>query len=209
VKQLTSAPRQGRWAAGGAVVSASVASACCWLPLLLVAFGASAAGVSAQLERFRPLLLGATAALLGAGFYFTYARRTTCAPGEACAATDRRMRRVNRVVLWLATVAAASFAAFPHYAGLLADTSGALTAESVELPRVELSLHGMTCEACAGHVVSALRDVPGVREAAVDYGSARATVALDPGGGTTLEELLRAVGRAGYEARPLRSVPPR
>lgn len=37
--------RTGLVAFGGSVLAALVASACCWLPLLLVTFGGSAAGV--------------------------------------------------------------------------------------------------------------------------------------------------------------------
>ena len=48
------AARAGAWASAGAVVSAVFSSACCWLPLLLVAFGASAAGVAGFFEAQRP-----------------------------------------------------------------------------------------------------------------------------------------------------------
>jgi len=34
------------WVTGGAVLAAVLSSVCCWLPLVLIAFGASAAGVS-------------------------------------------------------------------------------------------------------------------------------------------------------------------
>ena len=49
------------WIGIGSVASALAASACCWLPLVLVAFGASTAGLSAAFERVRPWFLGATA----------------------------------------------------------------------------------------------------------------------------------------------------
>ena len=38
----------------GAVVTSIVASACCWLPLLLIAFGFSAAGIGSIFEEYRP-----------------------------------------------------------------------------------------------------------------------------------------------------------
>jgi copper chaperone CopZ len=59
----------------GAVFIAVVGSACCWLPLLLIAFGFSAAGVGSFFEQYRPYFLAATFALLGTAWYFTY--RTT------------------------------------------------------------------------------------------------------------------------------------
>jgi len=50
------------------VLAALNASACCWLPLLLVTVGVSTAGVSAQFETVRPYSFALTAVLLGAGF---------------------------------------------------------------------------------------------------------------------------------------------
>lgn len=52
-------------AAWGALVTVVLGSACCWLPLLLVAFGFSAAGVGQFFEQYRPYLLTAALALLG------------------------------------------------------------------------------------------------------------------------------------------------
>lgn len=71
-----------RWA-GGSVLAAAAASACCWVPLLFLAFGASAAGVSAAFERLRPLFLGVAGVSLAVGFYMSYFRKTRC-EGEAC-----------------------------------------------------------------------------------------------------------------------------
>lgn len=56
----------------GAVVTVIAGSACCWLPLLLIAFGFSAAGIGSFFEQYRPYLLTATFALLGAAWYFAY-----------------------------------------------------------------------------------------------------------------------------------------
>jgi hypothetical protein len=72
-------PRQAKgrsalWAAAGSVVAAVVASACYWVPLLLLAFGVSAAGVSATFEQVRPFFLLAAAVLLATGFYRTRGR---------------------------------------------------------------------------------------------------------------------------------------
>jgi copper chaperone CopZ len=59
----------------GSFFTAILASACCWLPLLLIAFGFSAVGVGSFFEQYRPYFLTATFTLLGVAWYFTY--RTT------------------------------------------------------------------------------------------------------------------------------------
>jgi copper chaperone CopZ len=56
----------------GAVSTAVAGSACCWLPLLLIAFGFSAAGIGNFLEEYRPHFLCATFALLAVGWFLTY-----------------------------------------------------------------------------------------------------------------------------------------
>jgi copper chaperone CopZ len=97
----------------GAVLTAIMGSACCWLPLLLIAFGFSAAGVGSFFEQYRPYFLTVTFALLAVAWYFTYrsaiwrvwarlqgkpapasaveaccATEATSAPAHSCCATE-------------------------------------------------------------------------------------------------------------------------
>jgi copper chaperone CopZ len=84
----------------GSLFAAILASACCWLPLLLIAFGFSAAGVGSFFEQYRLHLLCAMFTLLAVAWYLTYRAtllrawaRLTREPApagavEACCATD-------------------------------------------------------------------------------------------------------------------------
>jgi hypothetical protein len=106
--------------ATGSIFAAIIASFCCILPIVFALTGFSILGASALFDSWRPYLLGLTFGLLGLGFYFAYRpRREQCAPGSACAipATNRS----GRLMLWLATVAVALFAAFPYYSGAVAE----------------------------------------------------------------------------------------
>ena len=197
----TNSARGGLVAASGSVLAAVVASACCWLPLLLLSFGASAAGLSATFEQMRPWFLGVTAVLLGAGFYLVYLRKEKCAPGSSCAVPRPRLQRFNRAVLWLATIMVAVFAFFPNYVGLLASSSEIDTSSQAEGSVLTLNVEGMTCEACTIHVKSALDDVPGVLDSSVDYEAGRALVSIDRLAPPTEEALERAVAKAGYTLR--------
>lgn len=64
---------------------------------------------------------------------------------------------------------------------------------------VDLKLQGMTCVDCAHHIERALKKVPGVTDARVDYRAGRGTVELSRD--VADRELLRAVEGAGYRAQ--------
>ena len=64
---------------------------------------------------------------------------------------------------------------------------------------VELSVTGMTCASCVGRVERALNAVPGVAEATVNLATERATIR----GVASVDSLLAAVERVGYESRPI------
>jgi len=70
----TARPREARalLATLAALLTAVIGSACCWLPLLLIAVGFSAAGVGSFFEQYRPYLLSITFALLGLAWWFMY-----------------------------------------------------------------------------------------------------------------------------------------
>lgn len=115
-------------AKAGAVLSAVVASSCCWLPLVLLAFGVSGAGIAGTLDAYRPAFIALTVAFLTAAFYFTYRPRKAgsaaadcCAPAKDCCSSTPTiksrfsMMTLNKVVLWGVTVVAIAFLFFPQY----------------------------------------------------------------------------------------------
>src|SRR6266568_4893551 len=63
--------------------------------------------------------------------------------------------------------------------------------------RVELSLEGMTCAACAARIEKTLNRLPGVA-ATVNFATESAMAQIDAG--TALDGLVAAVARAGYRA---------
>ncbi|HTO17527.1 MAG TPA: heavy metal translocating P-type ATPase [Pseudomonas sp.] len=67
---------------------------------------------------------------------------------------------------------------------------------------LDFPISGMTCASCAGRVERALNKLAGVRHAEVNLASERARVESD---GATLDELIAAVERAGYQV-PARSL---
>ena len=108
---------KGFWAAIGATIAAVVSSACCWLPLLLVALGAGAAATSVAgfVETFRPAIVVAVLALLGAAAYFIYIRKEAddcCAPGER--PDPPRLKKAQRYLFPFVAILALALSIFPN-----------------------------------------------------------------------------------------------
>lgn len=188
----------------GAVVAALVASACCWLPLALIAVGASAAGVGATFERWRPLMLGITAVLLAIGFWYAY-RPQRCAPGTACATVPPAKRRRLRATLWVVTVFTAMIASFPWYAPWLLPpgSQGSDASAPTEARSATYAIEGMTCAACANNLQRSLAAIPGIRLVQVDYDHRRAILHWDAGltDQAGLDHAVRTIAeREGYRA---------
>ncbi|HSH45579.1 MAG TPA: copper-translocating P-type ATPase [Longimicrobiales bacterium] len=66
--------------------------------------------------------------------------------------------------------------------------------------RLEIPVTGMTCAACAARVQKGLEKAPGVRDAAVNFATERATVSYDPSSANAAA-LVDAVKSSGYGAR--------
>jgi copper chaperone CopZ len=198
--------KAGAVAQVGALLSAILASACCWLPLLFIAFGVSGGTLAVRFEAFRPVLLPLTFALLSLAFYLTYRRPRAVATGskgeESCGCPPERskgfaIKKLNKIMLWVVTAFVLAFAFFPNYVGFVLG-AGESTSTPPRTEQIEwvLVIEGMTCQGCAAHLQSELRKISGVAEAEVDYEQGTAVVVATPD--VTESKLKRAVEAAGY-----------
>lgn len=200
-------PRGGGTSILGAVTTAVLSSACCWLPLLLLGFGASAAGVSAYFEQWRPLLALVAIAFLGIAFWQVYFRPSPCASGachdDTCETGSRGRGIFPQAMLWVATIAVAAFVLFPRYAGNVAEVfygnANAIgTTQDASLTTLRFAVEGMTCEACAVTLRADLAQIDGINAAEVDYATKSAVVeTTDP---KVSEQVEAAAKRHGYTA---------
>lgn len=198
----------------GTVVSAIMASACCWLPLVLLAVGVSGAGIAATLEAYRPLFIVVTCGFLGAAFYFTYRPKKAIEVGSDCCAVEATggddccspskwrftMMTMNKVMLWGVTVVAIAFLFFPSYAGMLFGT-GNSAAVTENMNQAVFQIDGMTCEGCATTVAQAIRQVPGVVAVEVSYEKKHAVVGVESGAPIRELEILAKLKKAGYTGK--------
>lgn len=103
----------------GAVITGFLASACCIGPLLLVFLGIGSAGALAALEPYRPYFTVITLLFLGGGFYFTYRKpKANCEYSACCTTGDKK---VQKILLWLATLFALLMLFFPQIMPLILD----------------------------------------------------------------------------------------
>jgi len=148
--QPSSSNRGERIAKAGTVVSAIMASSCCWLPPLLLVFGVSGAGMVAAIEEYRTHMMVVTFSFLAMAFYFTYRPRSASAGQEDCCAPaantgTRRfnMMAMNKVMLWAVTAMAVVFLFFPQFVtGILASDTGQFT---TDMKRTTVRIAHMTC----------------------------------------------------------------
>ncbi len=92
-------------------------------------------------------------------------------------------------------IRAAFFSLFVAIGTLVSPLAG--PAQAAQPETVTLDVEGMTCGACPITVRLALRRVPGVIDARVDFDSRTATVTYDPDK-TTVQALTKATADAGY-----------
>ena len=150
-KEGSSNPLSGRGeliAKVGTIVSAIVASSCCWLPPILLVAGVSGAGMTAALEEYRPCFIVVTFSFLAAAFYMTYRPRPAGGTVEDCCApaadSGRRfnMMTMNKIMLWAVTAMAVVFLFFPQAITGLFASSTEITAD---MDQSVIKVIGMTC----------------------------------------------------------------
>ncbi len=109
--------------AGGGLLGALAMSSCCVMPVLLFSLGATGAwiGALASLYQYKWIFLLVTAGFLAGGFYMVYRKpnESACAPGTDCAIP--LSDRINKVVLWTASLLALVAFAFPYLAPFVLD----------------------------------------------------------------------------------------
>jgi len=76
--------------------------------------------------------------------------------------------------------------------------AGYEAAERVTDREVSIPVGGMTCTACSAAIERSLRKLPGIRVAAVNFATEKATVSYDPSA-VRLSEIKGAIRKAGYE----------
>lgn len=191
---------------GGSILAAITASLCCIGPLVAVLLGASGFAASAVFERWRPVFLGVTFALLALAWYLTYWKpKAACEEGSACA--TKPVAKWNKVVLWFATAFVLVAAAFPSLSSAIlrvtqsnsdacCPPSAVANANGAVL---KVKIPSMDCAACALKIQSVLKKQAGVTGAQVSFDTKEAVVQYDA---TRIspEEVIAVIDQTGFKA---------
>jgi copper chaperone CopZ len=188
---------------GGSVLAAITASLCCIGPLVAVALGAGGFVASAVFEKWRPVFLGVTFALLALAWYLTYRKpRAACAEGSACA--SKPVTSWNKVVLWFATGVVFLMAAFPSLSSAIlrgAQSNAPAVVTNGNSAVLKVKIPSMDCAACAVSIQKKLRRQQGVVAAHVSYDTKEAVVQYDTAK-LSPEKIFGAINETGFKAEP-------
>jgi copper chaperone CopZ len=183
-----------------AIATAIASSLCCTGPLIAAGLGLGAFGGASAFEALRPYLLAVTGLMLAIAFYLTYRKREVKCEDGAC---RQGASRASKIVLWLATISAAAFAAFPYYSGALlkadAKSEARPAVSESKMKEVLIDVEGMTCGSCATAVRLALDGVEGVASAEVSYENKKAKVSYDPAVAHP-DQMKAAIDKTGFKA---------
>jgi len=181
-------------------LSAILASACCGLPLLLLAVGLGSLGLGSFLGTYHWYFTGAGAALLAAAWVvFLRERSRLRARGSWI-----RRAWVVPALLAVATAAVVGFGGLNVASALglgskARDVRQASSGPHGELAQVVLPVKGMSCVTCEWGIEKALGELDGVVEAKASSSEQKVLVSYQAGK-VTFEQMIRAVNATGYQA---------
>jgi mercuric ion transport protein len=191
---------------GGSIVAAITASLCCIGPLVAVLLGAGGFAAAAVFEKWRPVFLGVTFALLALAWYLTYRKpKAACAEGSACA--TKPVAKWNKAVLWFATGVVLVTAAFPSLSSAILrgtqSNAPVVVVTDANSAILKVKIPGMDCAACAVSIETKLRKQAGVVTVQVSHDTKEAAVQYDT---TKLsaQKIMTAIDETGFKAEPIK-----
>ncbi len=135
-------------------------------------------------------------------------QETLSIEGMTCASCVGRVEKalkkvdgVEKAEVNLATEKALIHASQPLDRALLIKAVQRAGFDVAAIQPIELSIDGMTCASCVTRVEKALKKVPGVKQANVNLATERAWI--QPNATVSSQDLIRAIQKAGYDAKLL------
>jgi mercuric ion transport protein len=184
---------------GAGAFTAIAASLCCITPVLaLIADSGGIASSFSWIEPARPYLIGITISVLGFAWYQKLKPISVDECG--CAVEEKPKFIQSKTFLLIITIFAVLMMTFPSYVKVFFPKNEKLTAviEKSNIQTVELSIKGMSCEACEEEVNHDVNKLPGILQSIVSYKNRNAIIKFDLSK-TTIKDITNTVNATGYK----------
>lgn len=179
------------------ILAALAASSCCIPPVIAAIAGVGgAAGALSWMEPLRPYLIGLAIIAIGYAWY------SHLKPKKAndcdCEIEKPKFYQTKGFLVGITLFAALSIT-FPYYSGIFYpdNTQEVIISETSNIQKINVSIEGMTCDACQHYVNSAVNTLPGIVAVNSSYEKGNAEIAFD-NTQTTIVEIEKAINSTGY-----------
>lgn len=184
------------------VVAALAASSCCIPPVIALIAGVGGASSSlAWMEPFRPYLIGLAVISIGYAWYANLKSKE--ADDCGCDVEEPKFYQTKGFLIGMTLFAGASIA-FPYYADTFYTDSEkeVVVVDSATVKKIEVSIEGMTCDACQNHVNHAVNELPGIIGVTSSYADGNAIIEFDETQ-SSAEDIEAAINGTGYHVAAL------
>lgn len=180
------------------ILAALAASSCCIPPVIAAIAGVGgAAGSLSWVEPLRPYLIGIAVIAIG---YAWFSHLKPKKDDDCGCETEKPKFYQTKGFLVGITLFATLSISFPYYSGIFySDKSQeVIISDNSNLQKINVSIKGMTCDACQHHVNSAVNVLPGIVAVNTSYKNASAEVEFD-NTQVSEEEIEKAINSTGYK----------
>lgn len=181
------------------ILTAVGASLCCITPILALISGASGIASSfSWLEPLRPYLIAITILVLAFAWYQKLKPKKEI---ECDCETDEKPKFIQtKLFLGLVTGFAVIMLTFPYYGNIFypSNEKNKIKVEQANIEKVEISIEGMTCDACQNHVNHAVNELTGIVNINSSYAKGNAVIEFDKTK-TTIENIEKSINSTGYK----------
>lgn len=191
------------------VAGASLATACCWIPLTLAVAGITATGLSQTLEQWSPFFYVLTGVLIVYSFWEGFLRAPRPCDGDdasaECQSSSRGRSRQMRIFFVVHLALVALILSVPTLMMSASSSSSASAAElatqkevALEMASVTLEIEGMTCAGCVANIERALNDMEGMHHVSVSFEDSQGVMFFDDSV-LASSEIMARVSDEGYD----------
>lgn len=180
------------------VLTALSASMCCVTPVLAIVAGTSSMATSFHwVEPFRPYFIATSVLVLGFAWFLTLRpkKEEEC----NCETPKKKSFFQSRMLLSAVTMISFLLITFPTYSKVFFNNSEIILAQDQnKSKKLELTVSGMTCSACALHIESEVKKLSGVSFVKASYEKGSATIEYDEQKIKT-DKIVEAINGTGYK----------